>query len=77
MSRIACDWSCDSLNCGHQAVARFGRALRSANQLDHLVEVIERDLEAFEDVGPRLGLPQLELGPAPHHFAAELDEAAR
>ena len=57
-----------------QPFARFGRALRSANQLDHLVEVIERDLEAFEDMGPGLGLAQLELGPAPHHFAAELDE---
>ena len=57
-----------------QAVARLGRALRSANQLDHLVEVIERDLEAFEDMGPRLGLAQLELGPAADHLAAELDE---
>ena len=62
------------LELRHQAVARFGRALRPANQLDHLVEVIERDLEAFEDVGARLGLAQLELGPAPHDLAAELDE---
>ena len=57
-----------------QALARFGGALRSANQLDHFVEVIERDLEAFEDMGPGLGLAQLELGPAPDDFAAELDE---
>ncbi len=74
MSRIACAWSCDSLNCGHQAVARLGRALRPANQLDDLVEVIERDLEAFEDVGARLGLAQLELGAAPDDLAPELDE---
>ena len=62
------------LELRHQPVARLGRALRSANQLDHFVEVIERDLEPFEDVGARLRLPQLELGPAPHDLAAELDE---
>ena len=62
------------LELRHQAFARFGRALRRANQPDHLVEVIERDLEALEDVGPRLGLAQLELGAAPHDLAPELDE---
>ena len=62
------------LELRHQAFARFGRVLRAANQLDHLVEVIERDLEAFEDVRAGLGLAQLELGAAPHDFAAELDE---
>ena len=36
--------------------------------------MIERDLEAFEDVGPGLGLAQLELGSPPDDFAAELDE---
>ena len=74
MSRIACDWTCDSLKLRHQAVARFGRVLRPANQLDDLVEVIERDLQAFEDVRARFGLAQLELGAAPDDFAAELDE---
>ena len=59
----------------HQAVARFGDGLRSANQRDHRVEVIERDLEPFEDVIARLGLPQLEFGPAADDLAAELDEA--
>ena len=62
------------LELRHQAFARFGRALRPANQLDHLVEVVERDLQAFEDVRARLGLAQLELGAAPDDLAPELDE---
>ena len=61
----------------HQPVARFGRALRRANQRDHRVEVIERDLQAFEDVIARLGLAQLELGAAAHDLAPELDEVSR
>ena len=77
MSRIACDWICDRPNCAHQAFARLGRGLRAADQRDHLVEVIERDPEALEDVLARLGLAQLELGPAPDDLAAEFDEAAR
>ena len=59
----------------HQALARLGDGLRPANQLDHRVEVIERDLQAFEDVVARLGLAQLELGPPADDLAAELDEA--
>jgi hypothetical protein len=62
------------LELHHQAFTRFRRALRSANQLDHFVQVIERDLEAFEDVGARFGLAQLEFGPASHDLAPELDE---
>jgi hypothetical protein len=36
-------------------------------QRDHLIEMIEGDLQAFENVGAGLGLPQLELrcGAAP------------
>ena len=45
-----------------------------ADQRDHRVEMIERDLQAFEDVRARFGLAQLELGPPPHDLAAELDE---
>ena len=59
----------------HQAVARLGHGLRAANQRDHRVEVIERDLQPFEDVVARLGLAQLELGAAADDLAAELDEA--
>src|SRR5262249_46711114 len=58
----------------HQAAARFERIPRSADELDHLVEVIERDLEALEDVRARFGLAQLELGAAPDDLAPELDE---
>ena len=52
----------------------FGRVLRAANQLDHRVEVVERDLQAFEDVRARFGLAQLELDAAADHVAAEVDE---
>src|SRR5262249_13907168 len=60
---------------GDQAVARFGDRLRSANQLDHRIEVIERDLQSLEDVIPRLGFLQFELGAPADDLAAELDEA--
>ena len=44
------------------------------DQLDHLVEVVERDHVAFEDVGAFLRLAQ-EEGRAPaHHVAPEVDE---
>ena len=75
MSRIACACSWLSENCVDQAVARFGNGLRPADELDDRVEVVERDLEAFEDVIARLGLAQLELRAANDHFAAEIDEA--
>ena len=60
----------------HQAVARLGRVLRRADERDHRVEVVERDLQALEDVGARLGLAQLELGAPAHDLAAELDEVS-
>ena len=50
------------------------RILRSADQRDDRVEMVERDLEAFEDVGAGLGLAQLELGAAADDLAPELDE---
>ncbi len=50
------------------------RVLRPADQRDHLVEVVERDAQALEDVRARFGLAQLELDAAPHHLAPELDE---
>ena len=60
---------------GHQPVARLAGRLRPANERDDRVQLIERDLEPFEDVIARLGLLQLEFGPAPDDLAAELDEA--
>ena len=57
-----------------QAVARLGDGLRPANQLDHLVEVIERDLQSFEEVVAGFRLSQLEVGAAADDFAPEADE---
>ena len=37
-------------------VSRLGRGLAAADERDHLVEVVEGDDEALEDVGPGLGL---------------------
>ena len=59
---------------GEQALLRDLRGARGADEGDHLVEVIEGDLEAFEDVGARLGLAQLVGGAPAHDVAAEVDE---
>ena len=45
----------------HQAAAGLDRIPRRADERDHRVEVVERDLQALEDVGARFGLAQLEL----------------
>ena len=59
---------------GDQAGLGLRRGLRGADQGDHRVDVVEGDAQALEDVGARFGLAQLELDPAPHDLAAELDE---
>ena len=74
MSRIAWAWICVRPNCAIRPSRASDRVLRGADQRDHRVEVIERDGQAFEDVGAGLGLPQLELGAPAHDVAAELDE---
>ena len=43
---------------------------RLADRPDHLVEVVEGDLEPLQDVGPLAGLAQVELGPPPDDLAA-------
>ena len=58
---------------GHQVVARRLDVGRLADRPDHLVEVVEGDLEAFQDVSPGAGLLQVELGPAPDDLAAVVD----
>ena len=58
----------------HQALAGLGGRLRPANEPDDLVEAVQRDAQPLEDVGPRLGLAKLELGPAPDDLATKLDE---
>src|SRR5438105_7442393 len=62
------------LELDDQAFARLARVLRRANQGDDRVEVVERDLQTFEDVAARFRLPQLELRPPAHDLAPELDE---
>ena len=46
---------------------------RFADRLDDRVEVVERDLEALEDVGPGARLAEVELGAAPDDLAPVLD----
>ena len=50
--------------------------LRAADQLDHRIEPVEGDLEAFQDMGAGLGLLQLEDGAAGDDLAAVVDEMA-
>ena len=54
----------------HQVAAGGLDVGRLADGADDRVEVVERDLEALEDVGPVPGLPQVELGPPSHDLAA-------
>jgi hypothetical protein len=51
------------------------RVLRTADQRDHRIEVVERDPQPFEDVGSSLRLAEFELRAAAHDVAPELDEA--
>ena len=46
---------------------------RVADRLDDRVEVVERDLEPFEDVRPGARLAEIELGPAPDDLAAVVE----
>ncbi len=57
-----------------EARPRLRRVARSTDEGDDRVEVVERDPEPFEDVGPGFGLAQLELDAAPHDLAPEVDE---
>ncbi|MCW0466481.1 hypothetical protein NB705_003554 [Xanthomonas sacchari] len=59
---------------GQHALARFVRVRRGLDQLDHLVDVGERDGQAFEDVRAGARLAQFEDGAAGDHFAAVADE---
>jgi hypothetical protein len=50
---------------------------RLADDGDDLVEVVESDQEALQDVGPRLRLVELELGAADDDLALERDVGAQ
>ena len=70
MSRIALRLDLGERELLHQVGASgFGRP-RGADRGDHLVDVIERDLETFEDVGAARGSLQLELGAPGDDFLA-------
>jgi hypothetical protein len=56
MSRIACAWRSVKGTSG-AGLARRGLAL--ADDRDDLVEVVDRDLQSFQDVGALFGLPRL------------------
>ena len=60
-----------------QILAGVGAAGRSANDLDHVVDVVERDAVAEQDVLALAGLAQLVLRAAAHHVDAVLDEQAQ
>src|SRR5581483_712159 len=61
----------------HQTTARLVRRLSPADQRDHRVEVVERDLEPFEDMGAFLRLTQLKGRAAHDDFAAVVDEGGQ
>ena len=71
---IAC--ACFSVNwkARDQRFARFLRRFRRANQPDHFVQVIQRLLEAEQNVLAIPRLAQFVLGPPPHHFDPVIDE---
>ena len=52
---------------------RLGRVVRAPDDLDHLVDVVDGDLEALEDVLPRLRGVEVELGAADDDLVAVLD----
>ena len=58
----------------HQAGSGFIGRLRPSDQGNHRIQVIERDLETLEDMGPLFRLAQLEGGPTDDDFAPMLDE---
>ena len=58
----------------HQLLGGVLLAVAFADDLDGLVEAVEDDLEALEDVDPPFQLRQLELEPLPHGGKAEVEE---
>ena len=53
---------------------RLVRGFRRPDDADHLVNVVHRDEQPFEDVRPLLGLFQIVLRTAHHHVVAVTDE---
>ena len=61
----------------HQAVARGGRVGRAADEGDRMVEMLDRDPEAGQDVQSLLRLAEIVCRPAGDDLAAMLDEDAQ
>ena len=59
-----------------EPLARSIGIARGADQLDHRVEVVDRDQQPLEDVGARLGPAQLVLGAANDDVALVVDVVA-
>ena len=59
----------------HQRFARFARSLGGADQGDHCVQIVQRVLEAEQDVLAVAGFAQQEVGAPADDFDAMLDEA--
>ncbi len=60
----------------HQPRPRLGGIERGTDHPDDLVDVMKRDQEPFEDVGPLPRLAELILRPPPDHVHAVVDEQA-
>lgn len=60
----------------HEGDAGLGGVLGAADQGDDLVNVVQGDEEAFQDVGPLLRLPELKEAPAAHHLLAVVQVVA-
>ena len=74
ISKIAFAWISLSAELPHQADPGFIGRLRPPNQGDHRIQVIERNLEALEDMGTLFRLAELEGGPTDDDLAPVLDE---
>ena len=62
---------------GDQSGAGFLDVCRSPDQRDHLVDIVDGYSQTFEDVKPRLRLPQIELRPSGNDLPPEIDEVAQ
>ena len=69
ISTIACAWISDRPNFSCRPSRAASGSRERADQRDDLVEVVERDEQALQDVGARLGLAQLELRAADDDLA--------
>ena len=73
-SMMAC--ACRSVNwkAAIKRFAGFARRARRPDQPDHFVEIVQRLLEAEQDMLALAGFAQFVIGAAPDHFHAMLDE---